>query len=159
MMQYSVKPEEGKELTTAVRRATLSTGDLSSWLTETYSRIYANLADHGNHPIGAPFARYHRIATGRYDVEAGFPVSSPAEFGGDVHSSALPGGLVATTVHTGRFQDVGPAYRAVNSWITEHDGQGCGDPWEVYLSSPQLMTDPASWQTEVHQPNEQRTSI
>ena len=139
---------------TVVRRATLRRADLSSWLSTTFSSIYAALADNGRHPSGSPFARYHRLAVDQFEVEAGFPVASPMDGSSEVENSALPGGWVATTTYSGRLEDIDDAYRAIASWVDEGNAEHSGDPWEVYLSDPQMRTDPASWRTEINQPVE-----
>lgn len=138
--------------TTVVRRATLHREDLASWLSTTYSAIYAFLADNGYHPTGAPFALYHRRGVGGYVVEAGFPVASHVEVGAELENSALPSGRVATTTHTGRFEDTDEAYRVIAAWLHANNAERTGDPWEVYLTDPQMLTDPATWRTEINQP-------
>jgi effector-binding domain-containing protein len=164
MTSYAVVARRFDGGSTVVRRATLRIEDVPSWLSTTYSRIYAFLADHGRHPAGAPFARYHRIGIGRFEVEAGYPIISQVAGGSVLENSALPSEWVATTTYSGRLADINDAYRAIASWIEENNGERSGDPWEVYLSDPQLRTDPANWRTEINQPykdvggNNRRTS-
>lgn len=152
MTPYAVIARKYGGSTTFVRRANLHSEDVPSWLSTTYSRIYAFLADNGRHPAGAPFARYHRIGIGRFEVEAGYPVTKHVEGGSGLENSVLPSEWVATTTYSGRHADIDDAYRAIASWIDENNGERSGDPWEVYLSDPQMRTDPANWRTEINQP-------
>jgi effector-binding domain-containing protein len=152
MMLDAVTSRSNDGGTTVVRRATLHRDDLSSWLSTTYSAIFAFLANNGHHPTGAPFARYHRRGVGGYEVEAGFPVAGHVEGGAEVENSALPSGKVATTTHSGRLEDTDEAYRAIASWLRANNAERTGDPWEVYLTDPQMLTDPATWRTEINQP-------
>ena len=106
-------------------------------------------------PAGPPFARYHPLGEGRFEVEAGFPVAGPVEAAGEVVPSELPGGPVAVTVHTGSYDQMEPAYQALASWVADHGGQLAGDAWEVYYSDPAEQPDPAHWRTGVVQPYRQ----
>ncbi len=151
MRNYAVTSRQNSGTATVVRRATLRREDLSSWLSTTFSGIYAILADHGRHPSGSPFARYHRVAVDKFAVEAGFPVASLLDDSSELENSALPGGWVATTTYSGRLEDIGDAYRAIAAWVDESNVERSGDPWEVYLSDPQMRTDPANWRTEINQ--------
>ncbi len=152
MTFYAVTSRSNVGSTTVVRRATLHREDLSSWLSTTYSTIYAVLANHGHHPAGAPFALYHRRSVSGYEVEAGFPVASHVEGGAELENSSLPSGKVATTTHSGQLDDTYDAYRAIASWLDENNAERTGDAWEVYLTDPQMLTEPATWRTEINQP-------
>ena len=50
----------------------------------------------------------------------------------------LPGGTVATTTHTGRYDEVGDAYAATTAWLLEHDLTVADVPWESYLDAPDV---------------------
>jgi effector-binding domain-containing protein len=152
MTLYPVTPRENDGSATVVRKASLRRKDLASWLSNTYSTIYAFLATNGRHPTGAPFAVYHRRGVDRYEVEAGFPVDSRVEGSAELENSALPRASVATTTHDGRLGDTDDAYRAIASWLDASKAKPTGAPWEVYLTDPQLLTDPATWRTEINQP-------
>src|SRR5690242_21137181 len=63
------------EQPTAVRRATLAPAELPAWFAEAYADIATYLGSQGVKHAGPPFARYHIRPDGRFDVEAGFPVT------------------------------------------------------------------------------------
>jgi hypothetical protein len=49
------------------------------------------VVNHGHSPAGAPFLRYLVIdMAGELDMQAGVPVASPVDSGGDVESGVLP---------------------------------------------------------------------
>lgn len=152
MTTYLVRSEQRATQPTAVRRAELTVDDLPPWLSETFTRVPVFLAAHGSYPAGPPFARYHQVGIGRFQVEAGFPVTSLIEGRGDVHPATLPGGSVAITLHIGHFAEVAPGHQAVADWIAAHGGEPLGDSWEVYFSDPKTQDDPESWRTEIVQP-------
>jgi hypothetical protein len=107
--------------------------------------------------IGPPFGRYHAFGPERVDVEIGAPVASvPAGLRpiadlspGEIGASVVPGGEVASTTHVGPFDGLAATYAALAAWIVD-EGRVAGDgPWEVYLTDPELVPDPAEWLTEV----------
>ena len=46
-----------------------------------------------------------------------------------------------------------PAYEALASWVSSCGGEPAGDLWEVCFSDPASEPDPATWRTEIVQPN------
>ena len=137
--------------TTAVMRATLPVAEIGPWLGSAYGAIAKAVTECGAAIVGLPFARYHRLgeAAAEFDVEAGFPVDRAIDSVGDVTPSVLPAGTVATTIHIGPYEEMAPTYEALYRWVSEHDAEPAGDPWEVYRTDPVAEPDPAKWQTEV----------
>jgi effector-binding domain-containing protein len=152
MKQYDVHAEARNAQMTAVARATLTVAEVGPWLGKTFAAIAALLAERQAGPAGPPFARYHMLGEGRFEVEAGFPADRQIEGNGDVQPSELPGGQAAVTVHVGPYDQMEPAYQALASWVSEHGGELAGDAWEVYFSDPSMEPDPATWRTEIVQP-------
>lgn len=152
MTGYQIGTETKKPQFTAIRAATLTSADLAPWLTDTFARVGAFLAGHRYRTAGPPFARYHRLGTERFDVEAGFPVTTPIKAVTDIRGGTLPGGPVASTMHVGPFEHIAAGYEAVTEWITDHNGRPVGDSWEIYFSDPKSATDSATWRTEIVQP-------
>ncbi len=136
MRTYEIHATEASPLPTAVMRTTLDVGEVGPWLTQVYSTVAAVLAAQGTAPAAPPFARYQILEHGRFDVEAGFPVSTSIAPEGEVFPSSLPGGSVATTTHVGPYDELESAYSALESWVSEHGGEPAGDPWESYLNDP-----------------------
>lgn len=89
---------------------------------------------------------------GEGEVELAFPTATPFPGVGDVRGEERPAHLVATTVHRGRYEEVGPAYRAVEQWVTEHGHAATGAPREVYLNGPNETTTDADYLTEIQFP-------
>ncbi len=155
MKLYEIHAEARETQLTAVARATLPVTQLGPWLSRTYGAIAGLLAAGRAAPAGPPFARFHMLGGGLFEVEAGFPVSSPIEPRGDVQPSKLPGGQFAVTVHVGPYDQMEPAYQALASWVADHGGKLAGDAWEVFFSDPATEPDPATWRTEIVQPYRQ----
>jgi effector-binding domain-containing protein len=152
MKLYEIHAEARETQLTAVARATLPVAQIGPWLGRTYGAIIGLLAARQASPAGPPFARFHMLGGGRFEVEAGFPVSRPIEPSGDVQPSELPGGQVAVTVHVGPYDQMESAYQALASWVADHGGELAGDAWEIFFSDPATEPDPATWRTEIVQP-------
>ena len=91
----------------------------------------------GTPPAGPPFARYDLCDDG-FDIEAGFPVSTPVDASGRAEARTLPGGPAATVMHRGPYESLASVYAAVGAWIGEHGYVVAGAPWESYLDGPEV---------------------
>lgn len=152
MTQYEIHAEVMAEQPTAVTRATVRVQEIGPWLARTYGAVGAVLSAQGAGPAGPPFARYRRLAEGRFEVEAGFPVATAIDAADGVTPSALPASLAASVIHVGPYDQMEPAYGALAGWISEHGGEPAGEPWEIYFSDPDRDPDPATWRTQIVQP-------
>jgi effector-binding domain-containing protein len=140
---------------TAVVRGEMDAEHMPIWLGEAYADVAEYLASAGVAPAGPPFARYTFLAQ-TVGIEAGFPV--PFEVAGDgrVEPSRLPEGAAAVTTHTGPYEDLERAYRAVVEWLDTRGRQQRGPHWEVYLTDPNTEPDPSRWRTDVVVPYRDR---
>ena len=66
------------------------------------------------------------------NVEVGVQVSRSFDRTGHVVASALPGGLVATAIHTGPIAQIGDTHQAVREWSTANGYRLAGPHWEIY---------------------------
>ena len=53
----------------------------------------------------------------------------------------VKGGPVASTIHKGRYSEVGPAYHALTTWISDHGHTPAGPPREIYLNDPTQVSE------------------
>lgn len=65
-------------------------------------------------------------------IEIGVLLDQPCPLTGRVVASALPGGMVATAVHTGPYSGLGEAHDAVLEWCAQHGRATAGPRWEIY---------------------------
>jgi AraC family transcriptional regulator len=54
----------------------------------------------------------------------------------------------------GPYETLHETHAAVERWIEANGGKVAGAPWEVYLTDPGEVPDPAEWQTEIVWPVE-----
>jgi effector-binding domain-containing protein len=151
-MMYPIETRDLEELDTAVEMATLSVPEIGPFVGRAYRDVASYLERKGAGPAGPPFARYHRVADDQFEVEAGFPASTPVAGEGDVEPSDLPAGPAAVTLYVGPYDEIAPAYDALTTWIAEHGGEPSGDPWEIYFDDPTSQPDPAQLRTEIVMP-------
>jgi effector-binding domain-containing protein len=146
-MTYDVHLAEVRSHPTAVIRAHVRTDDIADFVGGAFAEVMAVLERQRLAPAGPPFSRYTVVQDG-FEVESGFPTSGAVVASGRVVPSELPAGTVATTLHTGAYDQVGAAYAAATSWLTEHRMEAYGAPWESYLDGPEVSAP----RTEVHVP-------
>lgn len=151
-MDYEIESRTLEVVDTAVEYATRDVADIGEFLGRAYGEVAAYLVRKGAGPVGMPFARYHPLGEGRFDVEAGFPASTPVSGEDEVEPSELPGGPAAVTMHIGPYDQSAAAYTALEKWIREHGGTPDGDAWEIYYDDPMSQPDPNQWRTEIVQP-------
>lgn len=154
-MAYEISVVHLEEQPVAVVTARVDVTGIAEWIGRAYSDVMAAVGAAGRFLTGPPFARYHVVAPGVFDVTAGFPVNAPLPDGGPsaagrVKADTLPGGDAATVWHIGPYDAMVPAYAAIATWLAEKHLEADGDAWEVYFSEP--TTPPATWRTQIVQP-------
>jgi effector-binding domain-containing protein len=75
------------------------------------------------------------------DIELGFPVAKPFPGSGEVEGRELEAMTVASTVHRGAYDEIGPAYHTLQGWIQEHGHEIVGPPRELYLNDPREVRE------------------
>lgn len=137
-MPYVIRIQERAEQPAAVVRGHVTTEEIPAFVGAAFGETLAAMTAQHRVPAGPPFGRYRVVDGDGFDVEAGFPTSTAIIASGRVEPSALPGGTVATTVHTGSYDGVAEAYRAVEAWLEAEGYRITGAPWESYLDGPEV---------------------
>jgi len=121
--------------------------ELAGLLGECFGAVFGALAGRGIEPISAPFARF--LDAGELlDFQAGAMVAGPFASEGEVEGITIPGGEVATAIHTGPYDDLPAANAAVLAWITAQGRAMSGPPIEEYITDPEGLP-PSEWQTRL----------
>ena len=136
-MDYEIELTDLAAQPAAVVHAYVEPAQLPEFFGPAFGEVLAVVGAQGLNPVGPPFGRYVPRGDG-FDVTAGFPVDAPVAGSGRVVPEVLPGGTVATTTHTGRYDEVGDAYAATTAWLLEHDLTVADVPWESYLDAPDV---------------------
>ena len=82
------------------------------------------------------------------DVEIGIPVARQLGGKGDIQASKIPGGKLATCVHTGPYSSLEPAYAALQKYVAESGYEATGVAYEIYLNDPGEVPE-AEIQTQI----------
>jgi effector-binding domain-containing protein len=126
-----VRPQRIAGLTTHVTMPTIG-NDVSRGLGHLFQAL------DGATPTGPPFVVYEGLAPGATegDVLVCVPVKGDVPASNEVRALEVPGGQVASTIHRGRYQEIGSAYASVSRWMQENHRQPTGPPREIYLTDP-----------------------
>jgi effector-binding domain-containing protein len=130
-------------------RQTVEVQALSDFFAEAMPTVAAALADAGLQPDGGPISIYRQRGGGAFEVTVGFPVDGRPETGGPLVAETLPGGPVATAVHSGSYDTLASTYDLVIEWLTARHIAVPEMMWEEYLVGPDSTPDPSAWRTRV----------
>ena len=155
-MPYSITRRELAPQPVLLVRRRVPRPDIAKALAEELGRVFLHAQRNGAAITGQPFARYLDWGPGVLTLEIGLPVATAvdAASAADIRNETLPGGPVATTTHMGAYDKLNDAHAAVQVWIEEQKLRAAGAPWEVYVTDPADVPDPASWRTDLFWPLE-----
>ncbi|WP_341251752.1 MerR family transcriptional regulator [Euzebya pacifica] len=124
----------------SIRRHTDKAG-ISTAIGESMHALYATVMGSAAELAGAPTVLYHDVIDEEQsgDLEVALPIAEPADpiaVDGDMVRRTVDGGMVATTLHHGAYDEIDGAYHVLAGWIAEH-GHTPGFPArELYLNDP-----------------------
>ena len=121
-------------------------------------RLYGWVTERGMTPIDMPATVYFTVPPDVPLEEAVWELWSPVAPGAlemSPHGDGLgvknvEAATVASTIHTGPYEAIGPIYEAIMAWIPQHGYEIVGAPRELYFSPPE--TPPEETVTEVQIP-------
>jgi AraC family transcriptional regulator len=139
---------------TLTARFRVSPEQMGPKLAEVLPAIFDYTMENGLELAGHPFSRYHHHdeAAHQFDLEAGLPITEPAQGKDWITASELPAGRAATLWHVGPYEKLGEAHWALRRWVEENGHTPAGGPWEVYVTDPGAEPDPNQWRTQLFQP-------
>lgn len=117
---------------------------------EGFGTVLGRLQEHNVEPHGVPFTIFHRApdAENPGEVEMCIPVAANAKLD---ETREIPGGPVAAVIHKGPYDEMGSAYEALATWITEHGHEIMGPTREIYMNHPDDVA-PTELLTELQWP-------
>jgi effector-binding domain-containing protein len=136
--------------------ATLAMRGPYDQMPQAFATVYGWLAAAGHTPQGMPVAVYLNDPATVAPDDALWELWAPiehgaAEAGPDDQGLAIkhiPAMTIATTIHKGPYDQVGPAYERLSTWIAEQALHPSGPPMEAYLNDPGEAT-PDEYLTEI----------
>lgn len=88
---------------------------------------------------------------GNADIEIAWPVSGKVAGRGAIRNYTLPGGIMAKMVIRGPYEESGPAYERLFTWIRQNKKEIAGPIRELYLNDPREVP-PEEILTEIYIP-------
>jgi effector-binding domain-containing protein len=87
---------------------------------------------------------------GSIRLDVGVELEGPFSDDGEVVVAATPGGLVATTTHTGPYSGLEAGHDAVRRWCAANGHRLAGPSWEIYGHwQREWDADPSAIRTEI----------
>lgn len=125
-----------------------------------YPKLFEWLDREKVEPAAAPFIKYNVIDMARdLEIECGVPIDDMAEKADGLVAGLLPEGRYATLTHTGPYDQLIAANKALLDWIAAQGlpldmiecdrGDRFGCRLEIHETHPATQTDSAKWVTEV----------
>lgn len=119
-------------------RAVTSVEKLPGLIGQSYGEIAAHLNELGEYPAGAPFVAFYNMDMQRLKIDMGFPVCRPLPGKADIQTGEIEESKAAVCMYRGVYNEVGPIYREMASWIAQHGQQARGTSYEYYYNSPSV---------------------
>ncbi len=125
------------ELVASIRER-IDLAEAGARIPDAFRRLW-DCAEQAGHGEGTPGMVSLAMEDGLADLELFVPVAHTFASRGDITARMLRGGRMATTTHTGPYNEVGPSYATLAGWIVEHGHRIVGPPRERYLNDPNVV--------------------
>jgi len=151
-MDYTITKKQIAPQPVLVVRRRIKPSEIAATLAQVLGGVFQYAQRTGAALAGQPFTRYLESGPGLITIEAGMPIAAPGSGDGNILADTLPGGFVATTIHSGPYDGLTAAHAAVQLWIEQQGLVAAGAPWESYVTDPADYPEPADWKTEIFWP-------
>ena len=121
---------------TLMIRVTIPVSEISKVMGESYNEIAAYMGRKGIPFASAPYAMYYNMDMEALDVEMGFPVTAPEKGEGRIRTGQIPGGRIATMIHTGPYDRLPESYTKLMGQVKEKGLEISDKMYEYYLNDP-----------------------
>lgn len=152
-MTYEIAIETLETVPTLYQERQVDRDQVGESLAEILPAVFAYLMGEGLAPAGHPFVRHVGMTAAFLTLQAGIPLAvapaTPPPTGSGFSVGELPAGPAAVTVHRGPYEGLGDAHAAVDRWVAASEYRAQGGPWELYLTDPGEVPDPADWLTKI----------
>ncbi len=144
-MPYEIEIIDCPERAVASIRVRTNLREIGNHIGTSFGTLMRVLSDNDLRPAGPPLTVYHEVIDQETDgdIEVCIPLQQVFAGTGDVRGRQLEGGAVATTTHTGPYEEISPAYHALTEWIAGQGYEIAGPPREIYLNDPQEVAPDA----------------
>ncbi len=138
-----------QEIPTIGIRSMVPRDQMQTFFSESYGRLFHKIGPDGVTVAGAPYGRFRGMPSDPIDVEAGIPVTEPAESSDDIIAGVLPATDAVEATHVGSYDTLQETYGEIIQWMTEHSIVPAYESWEFYLTDPMQEPDQSKWHTKI----------
>ena len=119
--------------------------DISAILAEAYTTITDYIQQHDIQFAGMPLAITRNWTADSWVFDAAIPVDVSTIEGetGDIKLGQTYAGKVVKYVQVGPYEQAELSYPLIEAYLTEHELQKNGNPWEVYANDPTTVSEDA----------------
>jgi effector-binding domain-containing protein len=146
-MEYKIELIQTEDQPTICIRTTTRVENLPPLIGNSYCQIMEIAGKNGINLTGAPYIAYFNMDMENLQVEMGFPVDKTYEAMDNVVAGVIPAGKKITTLYTGPYEQMVPAYEQLTQWAKDHSQDPTGVSYEYYLNGPE--TPPEQLQTRI----------
>ena len=151
LTKYEVQEITWTEKTFLTKRAKIGFDKLPDFFTKTYGKIYEAVKKSGIEANGPPCAIYYSMDEEKKetDLAAAVPVKGLEKDLEGFERVLIPKSKALKITHYGSYENMGPAYAALEKYLKEH---GLKKDWtiEEYFSDPSVEKDPNKWKTNIY---------
>jgi effector-binding domain-containing protein len=150
-MDYEIGEKELAAKLALIHRTPVTMATIGDRIGAAFGVLAEHAARTGAQWAGPPFILYPEDTCAEFDIAVCMPVVAGAEGGDRVTLEEVPGGLAASVVHVGPYNEVGKAYTALQKWMTDNGRRPAGMVRETYLNDPDAVP-PEELLTEIDWP-------
>ena len=116
-----------------------------------FGELFGYLGSLGRAPAGPPLCLYHAEEFDPDDVELEICIPTAEKLAGKgrIYGKVLEGGPVVSTLHSGPYSELGPAYQALCTWLQDNGFEPKAAAREIYLVGPGMASDESEYRTEI----------
>lgn len=151
-MNHDITKKTIDEIPFIFMRSHVPAAEIADALAKSFVPIFQYATANGIPFAGAPTCRYVSYGPGLVTMEAGMPVVGATDVGDGMILGSLVGGSVVSTYHKGSYDTLHLGHEALQKWMLTNGEESAGSPWEVYITDPAEVPDPAEWITELVHP-------
>lgn len=150
-VKYEVKEIVWPQRNFVIKRATVSFKKLSTFFAETYVAIYKAIKTAEKVSNEPPCAIYYSVDEMKMetDVAAAVPVRNIGNEVAGFEELTIPESKALQLTYYGSYQNMRPAYEALDRYVTDHKLQ-TQLMLEEYFSDPTVEKDPNKWKTNIY---------
>lgn len=141
---------DSPETPTAAIRLLIPCEEVNEHMDAAVMELVEAILDQGVEFAGPMVALHFRRPTTLFNCEIAFPIQGSIDPTGRVANSTLPAAKVVRAVYTGPYDGLAQAWGALQQWMSDNGIVGTEMFMERYLTNPDVIEDPAQYQTELN---------